>query len=121
MIYMHITKTDLKNRKKYMTGDFGGFICIMCGSEVTKDDSISHRGYNLICNDCKTKIEQVIGERIMENVHIVGSKKERIMNSTVYGAVNQPIHGIYCIKCERWTDEECVNCSYYKNGGDENV
>lgn len=70
------TPTDIKNRKKYLKGDFDHFICTMCGFETDISNSVSHQGYNLICNDCKSKIERVIGEPIICKVHNVGKEKE---------------------------------------------
>lgn len=70
------TPTDIMNRKKYLKGEFNNFICTMCGCKTDIDNSISHQGYNLICNDCKYKIERVIGEPIILKVHKVGTEKE---------------------------------------------
>ena len=37
------------------------YICSMCGEITTLRDSVSHVGYNLVCNKCRYKIRRVLG------------------------------------------------------------
>lgn len=52
---------DWDNYDKYMNGQTAGFVCQMCDEIVSLDDSISSRGWNLICCDCAGKMAHILG------------------------------------------------------------
>ena len=55
----------------------GHYICNMCGSITTLDDSVSHRGYNLICNKCLHKMRNILGRAdILQDIQKVGEHEE---------------------------------------------
>lgn len=78
-----LTKTELDNRSIYMAGDFKKeFTCISCGNKVGIDDSISHQGFNLICNACKYRMESVLAQSVICRIHEVGREKEAFYEIT---------------------------------------
>lgn len=52
---------DWDNYDKYMNGQTAGFVCQMCDEIVSLDNSISSRGWNLICCDCAGKMAHILG------------------------------------------------------------
>ena len=47
---------DKINVPRFKEGKQNGYLCSMCGQYTTLDESISHRGYNLLCRRCEWKI-----------------------------------------------------------------
>lgn len=68
---------DRINVPKFEEGKQNGYLCTMCGQYVSLSESISHKGYNLICNRCEWKIRAITGDiDILTKIHNVGKKTE---------------------------------------------
>lgn len=52
---------DKINVPKYEEGKEVGYLCNMCGQYTTLNDSVSHRGWNLVCNRCYWKFKSILG------------------------------------------------------------
>ena len=77
----YLTRYDMINVKQFNDGKGAGYLCSICGQYTMLDDSISHRGYNLVCNRCVYKIGDVlnnmsIGE-ILDKIHAKGLDTEK--------------------------------------------
>lgn len=71
---------DRINVPKFKEGKQNGYLCSMCGQYTSLDDSVSHKGYNLICNRCVWKMSAILNNiDIINKVHEVGKEKENIM------------------------------------------
>ena len=68
---------DRINVPKMEEGKENGYLCSMCGQYTSKQDSTSHRGYNLICMRCLYKIQNLTGDmEIMIKLQKEGKRKE---------------------------------------------
>lgn len=56
-----MTSYDRNNVPLFEKGENSKYLCSMCGQYTTLDDSISHKGYNLICCRCEWKIRSIMG------------------------------------------------------------
>lgn len=74
---MKLSRYDENNVKRFKAGEETGYLCGMCGQYTTLNSSISHKGYNLICNRCRWKIELMIDRRIIDDIQIVGREIEK--------------------------------------------
>lgn len=83
----YMTSYDRNNVPLYQKGENSKYLCSMCGQYTTLDDSISHKGYNLICNRCEWKISIILGYEttafILDMVQKKGHLTELLMNSNV--------------------------------------
>lgn len=65
------------NVPRFKKGDQNGYLCTMCGQYTSLNESISHKGYNLICNRCEWKMRYIIGDYdILTKIHKVGKEHE---------------------------------------------
>jgi len=75
-----MTSYDRNNVPLFEKGENSKYLCSMCGQYTTLDDSISHKGYNLICCRCEWKIRSIMGlescSLVLDSVH----KKKRTTN-----------------------------------------
>lgn len=69
---------DMINVKRFQSGDINKLLCTMCGQYTTLEDSISHRGWNLICLRCEGKMRAILGEHygFIDKIHQVGKLHE---------------------------------------------
>lgn len=70
---------DKINVKAFNTGE-GRLICNICEQETTVDDSISFRGFHLICNTCAYKISALLGISFGEIVITLHRESEKILS-----------------------------------------
>ena len=54
-----INNYDRINVPKMEEGKENGYLCSMCGQYVSKKDSTSYRGYNLVCMHCVHKMQHL--------------------------------------------------------------
>ena len=67
---------DMLNIAKLKDDKIAPYLCNMCGQYTTKDDSVSHRGCNLICNRCFYKLQYVLDDYyILDKIHAAGRKR----------------------------------------------
>lgn len=57
----------------------GRYICSCCGRVTLLSDSVSSRGYNLVCVNCMYKLQDLLDSHdIINMIHRAGEKKRRI-------------------------------------------
>lgn len=80
-----MTSYDRNNVPLYEKGENSKYLCSMCGQYTTLDDSVSHKGYNLICNRCEWKIRHIMGLEaspvVLQAVQKKGALTESLMNN----------------------------------------
>lgn len=84
---MTITQYDYLNVPRYREGLRGKYLCTMCGQYTTLSESVSHQGFNLVCNSCYYKMMSVIGvssATLLDNIQVVGREKEKAWEVTKY-------------------------------------
>lgn len=70
------SRYDILNIANFKEGKNAPYLCNVCGQYTTLDDSMSHRGCNLICNRCFYKLQYVLDDyTILEKVHNAGKKR----------------------------------------------
>lgn len=69
---------DKLNRQKFLNNDKKGYCCLVCDYMIDANESVSYRGYNLICITCFHKIQEVIGlnKPLLDYIHNVGKEFE---------------------------------------------
>lgn len=68
---------DRINVPRFKEGKQNGYLCSMCGQYTSLDDSVSHKGYNLVCNRCEWKIRYIIDEiELINKIQKVGKQRE---------------------------------------------
>lgn len=68
---------DRINVPKFKEGKQNGYLCSMCGQYTSLNESISHKGYNLVCNICGWKMRAIIDDMdILTKIHKVGKQRE---------------------------------------------
>ena len=68
---------DKINVPKFKEGKVNGYLCSMCGQYTSLNDSISHKGYNLMCTRCEWKIKYLLDDmEIINKIQRVGRLKE---------------------------------------------
>lgn len=71
---------DRINVPKFKAGEEAGYLCNMCGQYTTRNDSVSSRGWNLVCNQCYWKFKAILGNRdILLAIQEVGCTREKIV------------------------------------------
>ena len=79
-----MTSYDRNNVPLFKNGENSKYICSMCGQYTTRDDSISHHGYNLICCRCEWKMRHIMGfetsSMVFESVQKKGALTESLMD-----------------------------------------
>lgn len=55
-IFLHM-KANEYNREHYKQGEISDYICTICNSSVNLHEAVSYKGYRLICDDCRKKIQ----------------------------------------------------------------
>lgn len=77
----YLTRYDMVNINQFNDNKGAGYLCSICGQYTTIDESVSHRGYNLVCNRCMYKISSVldmsIGD-IIVRIHSKGLTTEKL-------------------------------------------
>ena len=72
-----ITQYDKNNVLRFRAGEHNKYLCNMCGQHTTLYDSVSHQGFNLVCNHCFYKMMHILGDTtILEDIHEVGKEKK---------------------------------------------
>lgn len=67
---------DILNIAKFKEDKNAPYLYNICGQYTTKDDSVSHRGCNLICNRYFYKLRYVLNDdNIIEKIHTAGRKR----------------------------------------------
>ena len=51
---------DRLNVPRYEAYKENGYLCSMCGQYTSLSDSISHQGWNLVCNRCEFKMRAIL-------------------------------------------------------------
>lgn len=78
----YLTRYDMVNVSQFNDGKGAGYLCSICGQYTTLDDSISSRGYNLVCNRCIYKIGSVLNDmhipEIMTKIQTKGLTTEKM-------------------------------------------
>lgn len=75
-----MTQYDKNNVPLFESGVDNHFLCSCCGQYTTRKDSVSHKGYNLICNRCFYKITAILDLQHSETMRAIqhnGERKER--------------------------------------------
>ena len=50
----------------------------MCGTITTLSDSVSHKGYNLVCSRCLWKMRNILGSfDLITDIQKVGEEEEK--------------------------------------------
>ena len=57
---------DKINVPSFEAGEHNKYICSMCGQYTTISDSVSSKGWNLICNHCLYKMQHILDENVGE-------------------------------------------------------
>lgn len=52
---------DKINVFRFEEGMEDGYLCSMCGQYTSKNKSSSYEGWNLICERCRWKIQEIVG------------------------------------------------------------
>ena len=55
-LFLH-QKTNEYNREQYRQGHKIDYICTICNSSVDLDEAVSYKGFRLVCDDCRNKIQ----------------------------------------------------------------
>lgn len=55
-IFLHL-KANQYNKERYKQGEFSDYICTICNQSVHLVEAVSYKGYRLVCDDCRKKIE----------------------------------------------------------------
>ena len=75
---MDIRFIDKMNSNKFKNGDNDDYICVMCECKVSLDNSMSHRGYNLICNRCYYRLLNVLNTSyLLDDIHEAGLYRQQ--------------------------------------------
>ena len=56
----YMTRYDAGNTKQFEEGKQNGYLCSMCGQYSSLSDSVSHKGYNLVCMKCVYKMDSIL-------------------------------------------------------------
>ena len=69
---------DKINVERYRLGQNSKYLCTLCGQYTSLDDSISHRGWNLVCTRCERKMIVILGgnANFIDKIHKVGAAHE---------------------------------------------
>ena len=82
-----MTSYDRNNVPLFEKRENSKYLCSMCGQYTTLNESISYKGYNLICCRCEWKISNILGYEttafILDMVHKKGKLTELLMNANV--------------------------------------
>lgn len=74
---MVITQYDKINAPSFSAGLHNKYVCCMCGQYTTLSDSVSHKGFNLVCNHCFYKMRAILGDdTLLTDIQNVGKEKE---------------------------------------------
>lgn len=77
---MKITNYDRINVPRFNDGKEAGYLCSMCGQYATMSESVSYKGWNLVCNQCFWKFKAILGNRdILKAIQEVGQVKKKLM------------------------------------------
>lgn len=71
---------DRINVPNYKEGKQNGYLCSMCGQYTSLSDSISYKGWNLVCCRCEWKMRAILksmGVSLINEIQNVGEKHER--------------------------------------------
>lgn len=72
-----INNYDRINVPKMEEGKQNGFLCSMCGQYTSKNDSTSHKGYNLVCMRCVYKIQSLTDDYdVIRKIQSAGKLKD---------------------------------------------
>lgn len=74
-----MTNYDRINVPRFKEDKQNGYLCTMCGQYISKDDSVSHKGYNLVCCRCEWKMASILGIEVydvLKYIHNKGTKTE---------------------------------------------
>ena len=76
---MKIEYIDKVNAEKFKNSDDYFYVCVMCERSVLLDDSMSHQGYNLVCNRCYYRMLDVLNTPyLMDEIHKAGMYRKSI-------------------------------------------
>ena len=68
---------DKNNVPRFRAGEPNKYLCNMCGQYTTLSESVSHRGFNLVCNHCFYKMRAILGnDNLLKDIQDVGREKE---------------------------------------------
>lgn len=68
---------DRINVSNYRVKMTNKYLCSMCGQYTTLEESISYKGFNLICRRCEAKVKHLFGiNNTLELIHKKGQEKE---------------------------------------------
>ena len=71
---MKMNNYDRINVPKFKEGKENGYLCSMCGQYTTLSDSVSHQGWNLVCNRCEYKMRAILGKsHLLNEIQTVGA------------------------------------------------
>lgn len=72
----YMTRYDTVNIKQFEEGKQNGYLCSMCGQYSTLENSVSLKGYNLVCLKCVYKMGSILNDMsvgyIIEQIHQKG-------------------------------------------------
>ena len=76
---MVISLYDKNNVPRFRAGEHNKYLCSMCGQYTTLSNSVSHQGFNLVCNHCFYKMMAILGDTtILEDIQDVGKEKKSL-------------------------------------------
>ena len=74
---MNIQFIDKLNSDKFKNNHTDDYICVMCECKVSLDDSMSHQGYNLVCNRCYYRLLEVLNlHYLIDDIHKAGAYRQ---------------------------------------------
>ena len=72
-----MTQYDKNNVPLFEKGIDNHYLCRCCGQYTTLHDSVSHKGYNLVCNRCYYKLRlSILGRDILNDIQAIGKQRE---------------------------------------------
>ena len=69
---------DRINVPNFEEGKQNGYLCSLCGQYTTLSDSVSHKGWNLVCNRCEWKMRAILNPNsvsLINDIQRVGKMK----------------------------------------------
>lgn len=76
---MQYTEIDIINAKRFNDNCRAGYKCKMCSRFTSLDNSISHKGVNLVCMRCYNRFKDIFNDNhILATIQQTGKDLERL-------------------------------------------
>lgn len=76
---MKMCDVEKRNVKRYING-IDKYTCTVCGRTTCLDDSVSSRGFHLVCMSCISNISRIMGthdHEIIDTLHAVAGRERK--------------------------------------------